>query len=106
MEARGAHAPIDTAVSAYRACVLTMTKSLGPAHADDACAHLKGKLLRCIARDRCPSEFESVEALCGAVEAARGAGRRACAVAMASLDACLSSESADDENESPSSDDV
>ncbi len=65
-----------------------MTKSLGPAHADAACGHLKRELLRCIAQDRCPSESESVEALCGGL----GRTERACAVAMASLDACLSGE--------------
>jgi len=79
-------AATETASNRYRACVLRMAKSMGPAHADAACGHLKLELLRCVARDRCPSESDSVEALCG------GSGRkgRACAVAMAGLDACLS----------------
>ncbi len=93
MKVDAAHTGTDAAVSAYRACVRAMTRSLGPAHADGACARLKGELLRCIARDRCPSEFESVEALCGGADAERAGGRRACAMAMARLDACLSSES-------------
>ena len=82
---------LQSAASAYHTCLKTASKSLGPALAEDACAHLKAALLRSVAREKCPREAEAVESLCGGLHEGVGNGR-ACAIAAATLDACLGEE--------------